>query len=145
METEKKKLISIKAFADEYGVGIAQVYTSANNGELPTCRLGRRLWIVREAAAVTDHQSDARGLCHWSRASGAVGGGGDIAGSRHRRHRDHGWISIFGSRRAYRRERSRRHGVREDAHEDRRRSHDMGDKARHRPRVGDEDARNHHR
>ena len=49
METERKKLISIKAFADEYGVGIAQVYTSANNGELPTCRLGRRLWIVREA------------------------------------------------------------------------------------------------
>ena len=47
METEKKKLISSKAFADEYGVGIAQVYTSANKGELPTCRFGRRLWIVR--------------------------------------------------------------------------------------------------
>jgi hypothetical protein len=49
MHTTKKKLISIKGFADEYGIGLTQAYISANNGELPTCRIGRRLWIIREA------------------------------------------------------------------------------------------------
>jgi hypothetical protein len=43
------KLISIKDFAAEYGVGMTQAYAAANKGEIPVFRMGRRLWIVREA------------------------------------------------------------------------------------------------
>ncbi len=45
----KTKLISIKDFSSEYGIGITQTYSAARSGELPTLRIGRRLWIVREA------------------------------------------------------------------------------------------------
>jgi Helix-turn-helix domain len=44
-----KQLMSIKTFAQEYGVGLTQAYAAANRGEIPAIRIGKRLWIYREA------------------------------------------------------------------------------------------------
>ena len=41
------KLISIKDFAAEYGIGLSQAYMAAKKGELPALRIGRRIWIAR--------------------------------------------------------------------------------------------------
>ena len=48
-KTTTTKLISIKDFASEYGVGVTQAYAAARTGEIPAFRIGRRLWIVRDA------------------------------------------------------------------------------------------------
>ena len=47
-KTTTTKLISIKDFAAEYGVGVTQAYAAAKKGEIPALRIGRRLWIVRD-------------------------------------------------------------------------------------------------
>jgi len=44
-----KRFMSIRAFASEYGVGLAQAYAAARKGEIPAVRIGKRLWIVRDA------------------------------------------------------------------------------------------------
>ncbi len=44
-----KPLISVRAFARDYGIGLTQAYAAAHKGEIPAIRIGKRLWIVRDA------------------------------------------------------------------------------------------------
>jgi len=44
-----KRFMSVRAFATEFGIGLAQAYAAARKGEVPAIRLGKRLWIIRDA------------------------------------------------------------------------------------------------
>ncbi len=46
---EEKPLISVRAFARDYGIGLTQAYIAVHKGEIPAIRIGKRLWIVRAA------------------------------------------------------------------------------------------------
>jgi len=54
-----KRFMSIRAFASEYGVGLAQAYAAARKGEIPAVRIGKRLWIVRDALETKLMESSA--------------------------------------------------------------------------------------
>jgi hypothetical protein len=49
MFTSVTRLMSVKEFARDYGIGLAQAYNAAKQGEIPSVRIGRRLWILRGA------------------------------------------------------------------------------------------------
>ncbi len=42
-----KPLMSVRAFAHAYGIGLTQAYVAVHRGEIPAIRIGKRLWIVR--------------------------------------------------------------------------------------------------
>ncbi len=46
---KEKPLMSVRAFARDYGVGLTQAYIAVHKGEIPAIRIGKRLWIVRGA------------------------------------------------------------------------------------------------
>ncbi len=46
---KEKPLISVRAFARDYGIGLTQAYIAVHKGEIPAIRIGKRLWIVRTA------------------------------------------------------------------------------------------------
>ncbi len=45
----EKPLISVRAFARDYGIGLTQAYIAVHKGEIPAIRIGKRLWIIRTA------------------------------------------------------------------------------------------------
>ncbi len=46
---EEKPLMSVRAFAHDYGIGLTQAYVAVHKGEIPAIRIGKRLWVVRVA------------------------------------------------------------------------------------------------
>ena len=47
--SEEKPFMSVRTFANGYRIGLPQAYAAAHKGEIPAIRIGKRLWIVREA------------------------------------------------------------------------------------------------
>ena len=45
---ENKKLISVKEFASEYGLGANKAYEMVNSKGFPAIKLGRKILVVRD-------------------------------------------------------------------------------------------------
>lgn len=45
---ENKKLITVKEFATEYGIGTNKAYDMVNSKGFPVVKLGRKIMIVRD-------------------------------------------------------------------------------------------------
>ena len=45
---ENKKLITVKEFAEEYGVGINKAYEMVNSKGFPVVKLGRKILVIKD-------------------------------------------------------------------------------------------------
>ena len=45
---DDKKLISVKEFAIEYGIGTNKAYEMVNSKDFPVVRLGRKILIIKD-------------------------------------------------------------------------------------------------
>ena len=45
---QNKKLITVKEFANEYGIGTNKAYEMVNSKGFPVVRLGRKILVIRD-------------------------------------------------------------------------------------------------
>lgn len=45
---QSKKLITVKEFAEKYGIGLNKAYEMANSKGFPIIRLGRKILVIKD-------------------------------------------------------------------------------------------------
>ena len=45
---QNKKLITVKEFAEKYGIGLNKAYEMANSKGFPIIRLGRKILVIKD-------------------------------------------------------------------------------------------------